>query len=74
MAELTDFRGQRVVNLADFRAARERLRLPLLEARSEATSGVELPDLAPEAPLLPRQVAHRERMLRHLAGGVSRSS
>ena len=65
MGETTDTGRPKVVNLADYRAARATRDLPLFDEDTEASPE---PAPAPARPLLPRQVEHRERMLRHLAG------
>jgi hypothetical protein len=65
MADSTTIARTNVVSLAEYRAARAARALPLLDT----TTGTSLaPAPAPARPLLPREVEHRARMLRHLAG------
>jgi hypothetical protein len=66
MAETTSVARQKVVNLSDYRAARAGQERPLFDTRKDASLA---PAPAPARALLPRQVEHRARMLRHLASG-----
>jgi hypothetical protein len=66
MVETTEIGRRKVVNLAEYRAARAVRDLPF-ETSVEASLAPALPP-APARPLRPDQVEHRERMLRHLAG------
>ena len=64
---MTAVSGAKVVDLAAFKAARDRSRLPLFEADPPVRSPfVDRP--AETSPLTDRQAAHRELMLKHLAG------
>ncbi len=57
--------NRKVVDLNEFKAARAARQLQLLEAAPEQGPAV----IEPERELTPREVAHRARMLSHLAGG-----
>jgi hypothetical protein len=66
MGEITGITRPKVVNLADYRAARTARSLPLFDGATEASPA---PATVPARPLLTSQIEHRERMLRHLTGG-----
>lgn len=57
-------RPSNVVDFLEFRAARERSRLPLFDGVAPVRT---LPDLTPR-PLSSASVEHRARMLKHLGG------
>jgi len=63
MREITGLAQGKVVNLASYRAERARQDLPLFAQPADA--GRE-PQRAPARELVPRDVEHRERMLRFL--------
>jgi hypothetical protein len=63
MADSTTIARTNVVNLAEYRAARAARDLPLLDTTTGTSRAP-----APARPLLPREIEHRARMLRHLAG------
>ena len=67
MVEITTIARPKVVNLADYRAARAGRALPLFDTSTDTSLA---PAPAPARPLRPREVEHRELMLRHLAGRV----
>jgi len=69
MGESTGRARQHVVNLADYRAARAARIRPLREEPAAQPEASPASAAMPARPLLPRQIEHRERMLRHLAGG-----
>lgn len=54
-----------VLDFQKFRAARERARLPLLDAADER----KVVPIGEARPLTARQIEHREQMLRYLTGG-----
>jgi len=65
---MAEQRKAEVVDLAAFRAARDRQRLPLLDA-AEAPAQSPFRGAPDEAAVLTdRQTEHRARMLRHLGG------
>ena len=57
--------NSKVVDLNEYKAARDARQLELVEAPPDAGPAV----IEPERELTPREVAHRARMLSHLAGG-----
>ena len=59
-------RPSNVVNFLEFRAARERAKLPLFDAAEQLIRT--LPELT-ERPLSSAAVEHRARMLKHLGNG-----
>jgi len=61
---LTGVTGAKVIDLARYRAERAAKELPLFAQPAEQP--LASPELAPTRALLPREIAHRQRMLQFL--------